>query len=404
MSADPYEGPVVLPDDPGFGPEVQVDYPGYRSTRLRAPKRPLVTLPEELHALDGPVFGEDCVERARRRPHAPARRGAARGADRRQRPRPRRGRQAGARRARRGLAGERGRPLPPRRRPAPGAARPELLRGRDAAHRRRRPLPLRRRSSRAPTPGATTRTPGGRPHPLLGLRPRVHPAARHPDVLPGRPAVRLRPDLPLGPRPEGARAADRALRPRHDAPEWALGYRWDIVLGAAGAGTTPMEEQADACTKTPSQTVGPFYAIGLCRRPENELVAAGPAAIGCGRAPRRRGRADRRRDGRDLGRRRRAAGAAAAPTRDGRFSFVVAMPARCRQAPHLEVYVFARGLLRHQRTRMYFPDEAGERRRPGARGARAADRATLVARREDGAPALRHPHAGRRGQTVFFAH
>ena len=25
---------IVLPDDPSFGPEVQVDYPGYRSTRL----------------------------------------------------------------------------------------------------------------------------------------------------------------------------------------------------------------------------------------------------------------------------------------------------------------------------------------------------------------------------------
>ncbi len=58
MSADQYEGPVVLPDDVSFGPEVQVDYPGYRSTQWRAPKRPLVTLPEELHALDGPVFGE----------------------------------------------------------------------------------------------------------------------------------------------------------------------------------------------------------------------------------------------------------------------------------------------------------------------------------------------------------
>jgi protocatechuate 3,4-dioxygenase, beta subunit len=53
--------PVVLPDDPSFGPEVQVDYPGYRSTRWRAPSRPLVTLPEELHALDGPVFGADFV-------------------------------------------------------------------------------------------------------------------------------------------------------------------------------------------------------------------------------------------------------------------------------------------------------------------------------------------------------
>jgi protocatechuate 3,4-dioxygenase beta subunit len=38
---------------------VQVDYPGYRSTRWRVPKRPLATLPEELHRLDGPVFGGD---------------------------------------------------------------------------------------------------------------------------------------------------------------------------------------------------------------------------------------------------------------------------------------------------------------------------------------------------------
>ena len=30
------DSPIVLPDDPGFGPEVQVDYPGYRSTQWRA--------------------------------------------------------------------------------------------------------------------------------------------------------------------------------------------------------------------------------------------------------------------------------------------------------------------------------------------------------------------------------
>jgi protocatechuate 3,4-dioxygenase, beta subunit len=53
---------VVLPDDPGFGPDVQVDYPGYRSTRWRVPARPLQPLPEELHALDGPVFGEDVLQ------------------------------------------------------------------------------------------------------------------------------------------------------------------------------------------------------------------------------------------------------------------------------------------------------------------------------------------------------
>ena len=52
---------IVLPDDPSFGPEVQVDYPGYRSTRWRAPKRPLVSLPEELHELAGPVFGPQAL-------------------------------------------------------------------------------------------------------------------------------------------------------------------------------------------------------------------------------------------------------------------------------------------------------------------------------------------------------
>jgi len=61
-SSDPYSGPVVLPDDPTLGPEVQLDYPGYRSTQWRAPSLPLVTLPEELHRLDGPVFGESALE------------------------------------------------------------------------------------------------------------------------------------------------------------------------------------------------------------------------------------------------------------------------------------------------------------------------------------------------------
>jgi len=62
VSTDPYDGPVVLPDDPSLGPEVQVDYPGYRSTQWRAPGRPLVTLPEEFHDLAGPVFGDGAVE------------------------------------------------------------------------------------------------------------------------------------------------------------------------------------------------------------------------------------------------------------------------------------------------------------------------------------------------------
>jgi protocatechuate 3,4-dioxygenase beta subunit len=56
------ESPIVLPDDLSFGPDVQIDYPGYRSTRLRAPDRPLAPLPEELHDLAGPVFGEDALD------------------------------------------------------------------------------------------------------------------------------------------------------------------------------------------------------------------------------------------------------------------------------------------------------------------------------------------------------
>ena len=208
------ESPIVLPDDPSFGDEVQVDYPGYRSTRLRAPKRPLVTLPEELHPAAGPVFGEETVVRARLRPDAAARRRAARRADHRRRPRARRGRQARSQRARRGLAGQCGGPLQARGRPAPCAARPELLGRRALPHRRRGQLPLHHgQAGRVPLGEPRERLASGA-HPFLGLRPGVHPAARHADVLPGRSAVPVRPDLQLGPRPEGAGAAHLRVRSR----------------------------------------------------------------------------------------------------------------------------------------------------------------------------------------------
>jgi protocatechuate 3,4-dioxygenase beta subunit len=42
--------------------EVEVDWPAYRSTEWRAPKRPLAAIPEELHSLTGPVFGEDDLD------------------------------------------------------------------------------------------------------------------------------------------------------------------------------------------------------------------------------------------------------------------------------------------------------------------------------------------------------
>jgi protocatechuate 3,4-dioxygenase alpha subunit len=108
---------------------------------------------------------------------------------------------------------------------------------------------------------------------------------------------------------------------------------------------------------TPSQTVGPFYSIGLSRRVENELVPPSARSVllrgrlldGAGdpidgvieiwdRRSRRWGRCGT--DG------------------DGAFRFTIAKPEGGNgEAPRLDVHVFARGLLKHQLTRIYFPDE-----------------------------------------------
>ncbi|MEK6228857.1 MAG: protocatechuate 3,4-dioxygenase subunit beta [Actinomycetota bacterium] len=47
--------PAYRPDDT----EVDVDYAPYRSTDLRAPKRPLTILPHTLSELTGPVYGDE---------------------------------------------------------------------------------------------------------------------------------------------------------------------------------------------------------------------------------------------------------------------------------------------------------------------------------------------------------
>jgi protocatechuate 3,4-dioxygenase alpha subunit len=156
---------------------------------------------------------------------------------------------------------------------------------------------------------------------------------------------------------------------------------------------------------TPSQTVGPYYAIGLCRRPENELVPRdAPGALtlvgtlfdGAGEpivdgvievwdaVGGRWGRCGT--DG------------------QGRFSFRLAKPdAGPHGAPRLDVYVFARGLLKHQHTRIYFPDEAeANAADPVLAQLSEDDRATLVADDEDGALRFDIRMQGERA-TVFFA-
>jgi protocatechuate 3,4-dioxygenase, alpha subunit len=158
--------------------------------------------------------------------------------------------------------------------------------------------------------------------------------------------------------------------------------------------------------KTPSQTVGPYYTIGLSRLPQNELAdPRDPAAVRLiGHLL--DGQGDPISDGaieawdpagRRWGRSRTDA--------DGRFSFVVTKPAALpAQAPRFDVFVFARGLLRHQLTRVYFPDE-GEANAadPVLAGLEDHARSTLVAEGEDGALRFDIRMQGDRA-TVFFEH
>jgi protocatechuate 3,4-dioxygenase alpha subunit len=95
---------------------------------------------------------------------------------------------------------------------------------------------------------------------------------------------------------------------------------------------------------------------------------------------------------------------------DGAFEFVtvkpgvVPGPGGVPQAPHIEVSVFARGVLKRMATRIYFPDEEEAN---GADPILASiedpeERATLVARRE-GAALRFDIHLQGDRQTAFFA-
>ena len=92
---------------------------------------------------------------------------------------------------------------------------------------------------------------------------------------------------------------------------------------------------------------------------------------------------------------------------EGRFGLVVRKPAALsapdgtRLAPHLNVSVFARGLLKQAQTRMYFPDEEANASDPVLQLVPEEDRDTLVAREEDGV--LRFDiHLQGEQETVFF--
>jgi protocatechuate 3,4-dioxygenase, alpha subunit len=90
---------------------------------------------------------------------------------------------------------------------------------------------------------------------------------------------------------------------------------------------------------------------------------------------------------------------------EGMFHFLVRKPEAgpAGGAPHLDVTIFARGLLRHLTTRMYFPDEeAANAADPALRLVDAGRRGTLVAR-DDGGVLRWDVRLQGSDETVFFA-
>ena len=138
---------------------------------------------------------------------------------------------------------------------------------------------------------------------------------------------------------------------------------------------------------TPSQTVGPFFYFGLCERPTADLGSVplrGRVFDGAGKpVP----------DAmveiwhRDLG------WARCGTDDEGDFAFTI------ERVPHLNVQIFARGLLKQVYTRMYFAADEGD----GLLDELAPEvRATLVAE-SDGAGYRFDIHLQGDKQTAFFA-
>jgi protocatechuate 3,4-dioxygenase alpha subunit len=168
---------------------------------------------------------------------------------------------------------------------------------------------------------------------------------------------------------------------------------------------------------TPSQTVGPYYAVGLLDVIGPQVVDPGTAGAiqihgrvldGAGQ-PVPDGvvetwQADpegRYSPGFGFGR--------SGTDAECRFWFATVKPGRVPgpdgrlQAPHLAVSVFARGLLKRLVTRMYFPDEEeANATDPVLFGLDEAERATLIAREEEGVLRFDVRLQGE-GETTFFA-
>jgi protocatechuate 3,4-dioxygenase beta subunit len=312
--------------------------PDYRSTVARAPSRALLPLPEELHRLAAPVFGEDAV--------APGDADLT-------------SRHAGE------PLGERiivtGRVLDDDGRPVRNA----LLEvwqanaaGRYVHEGDEHPAPLDPNFTGA---GRTITDDEGR-YRFITVKPGAYPWKNHPNAW--RPAhihfsvfgrsftQRLVTQMyfPGDPQPEGPGAPRRPIRSRDNRAR--MGSRVPVGHHPAIDAVRGM--------RTPSQTVGPFFTFGLCMEPQNELPGGtvrleGQVFDGQG-SPVGDAMLELWSPAHGFGR---------CPTdRAGRFSFLV--PSR---ADRFELMVFARGLLKPGVTRLYLDG--------------AAEDDTMVARRTD---------------------
>jgi protocatechuate 3,4-dioxygenase alpha subunit len=154
--------------------------------------------------------------------------------------------------------------------------------------------------------------------------------------------------------------------------------------------------------RTPSQTVGPYYLIGLVRRDDSAVAERSDAGslrlIGAlldGQGTPISDGMIEIWDGERWAR--------SGTDSEGRFSFTVTKPRpRPGETPRFDVFVFARGLLRHQLTRIYFPDEPNEAD-PVFASLSEEGRETLLGVAEDGALRFDIRMQGDRA-TVFFEH
>ena len=153
---------------------------------------------------------------------------------------------------------------------------------------------------------------------------------------------------------------------------------------------------------TPSQTVGPFFSLGLSRRSENDLAGSESGAVWI------RGRVlDGQGDGVPdamveawAGERWGRSGSG----EDGGYSLRVATPdASDGQAPHVPLLVFARGLLKPVLTRVYFPDRADENAADPVLLALGDDERTRLTAAAEGDGLRFDIHLQGPEQTTFFA-